>query len=91
MANEDWFEIERPGAGDNPDDFWTFGDEEEAFVAVVRERTRHSASEGGWVQVKGLPPPEVYVHVRGDLDAAVIPDGARGSTSRGGLPALWYE
>jgi hypothetical protein len=45
----------------------------------------------GWVQVEGLPAPEVYVHVRGDLDAAVVPDGARASTRRGGLPGLWYK
>jgi hypothetical protein len=46
MADEDWFEIERPGEGENPDDFWTFSYEEEAFVSVVRERTRPWASEG---------------------------------------------
>jgi hypothetical protein len=228
MASEYWFEIERPGEGDNPDDFWTFSAEEEAFVSVVRERTEPWASEDvssmvsrpedessllvtvtlldsdrsivdmgvhltdgrvqgdrlhnqlytlpdvpsawaldttgavehlgqasadwfvamlrrpvllyvwlngdrnayaaryvfadtdetlsqawderlappgkkrdliaaghvhgrGWVQVEGLPPPEVYVHVRGDLDAAAIPAGAQASSRRGGLPGLWYE
>lgn len=228
MASDYWFEIERPGEGDDPDDFWTFSAEEEAFVSVVRERTAPWASEAvstmvsrpedgssllvtvslmdsdrdivdmgvhltggrvrgdrlhnqlftlpdvpstwaldltgpadhlaqasadwfvamlrrpvllyvwlnddrtayaaryvfadtdetlgqawderlappgkksdliaagyvrgrGWVQVEGLPAPEVYVHVRGDLGAAVIPSGARESNRRGGLPGLWYE
>ncbi|MEU2610511.1 hypothetical protein ABZ570_02810 [Micromonospora sp. NPDC007271] len=223
-----WFEIERPGHGDNPEDFWTFTDEEEAFVSVIRERTEPWASDGisslvsrpedessllvavslvdagrilvdvgvhltgdrvqgdrlhselytlpdvpsawaldltgaveqlgqaaadwfiaalrrpvllyvwlnddrnayaaryafadtdetlcqawddrlaprgrkrdliaaghvrgrGWVQVEGLPAPELYVHVRGDLDTAVIPDGAQPTSTRGGLPGLWYE
>jgi hypothetical protein len=231
MASEDWFKIERPGKGDNPDSFWRFSDEEEAFVSRVRERTapwawkgtssmvgrsedersllvaislmdnlilvdigvfladgrvqgdrlhnqqytlpdvpsawaldltgpvehlaqasadwfiavlrrpvllhvwlnddrkayaaryvfadtdetlaqawnKHLAPAGkerelieaghvrgrDWVQVKGLPAPEVFVHVRGDLGAAVIPEGA---TQRGRwwrrlarLPGVWYQ
>lgn len=31
----------------------------------------------GWVQTAGLPRPDVYRHIRGDMERAVLPPGAR--------------
>jgi hypothetical protein len=57
----------------------------EAMVAAGHVHGR------GWIQTAGLPAPDLYLHVRGDLGLAQVPDELRLVTRRGPLPGLWYE
>ena len=45
----------------------------------------------GWIQTVGLPTPPLYQHIRGDLNAAVLPPGTRAMTKRGPIGGVWYE
>lgn len=45
----------------------------------------------GWLQTVGLPTPDLYFHIRGDLESAAIPEAVRPETMRGPLPGRWYE
>ena len=45
----------------------------------------------GWLQTAGLPTPDLYLHVRGDMDRAQIPAGVGRTAERGPLPSLWYR
>jgi hypothetical protein len=36
-----------------------------------------------WIQTVGMPGPDLYLHICGDLDAAVLPSGVRAATKRG--------
>jgi hypothetical protein len=45
----------------------------------------------GWIQTIGLPSPDLYLHIRGDLDVAVLPSGIRAATNRGPIGGVWYE
>jgi hypothetical protein len=45
----------------------------------------------GWLQTAGLSTPDLYFHIRGDLESAAIPAGVRPETMRGPLPGRWYE
>ncbi|MGI5372529.1 hypothetical protein [Streptomyces iakyrus] len=45
----------------------------------------------GWIQTTGLPTPDLYLHIRGNLDRAALPSGIRATTQRGGIAGVWYE
>lgn len=45
----------------------------------------------GWLQTIGLPAPDLYLHIRGDMESAAIPAGVRPEARRGPLPGGWYE
>jgi hypothetical protein len=45
----------------------------------------------GWLQTAGLSTPDLYLHVRGDMDRAQIPAGVGRTAQRGPLPTLWYR
>jgi hypothetical protein len=45
----------------------------------------------GWLQTAGLPTPDLYLHIRGDMESATIPAGVHAETRRGPLPGRWYE
>ncbi|MEV5956101.1 hypothetical protein AB0M11_20405 [Streptomyces sp. NPDC051987] len=45
----------------------------------------------GWIQTTGLPTPDLYLHIRGDLDQAALPSGTRATTHRGTIAGVWYE
>lgn len=45
----------------------------------------------GWLQTAGLPTPDLYLHIRGDMESAAIPAGVHAETRRGPLPGRWYE
>jgi hypothetical protein len=44
----------------------------------------------GWIQTTGLPAPHCYVHIRGDIAAAIIPARTQ-AAPRGPISGLWYE
>lgn len=58
---------------------------EDELIAAGHVRGR------GWIQTSGLPPADVYLHVRGDLGEAVLPPGARMTDRRGPVGGVWYE
>jgi hypothetical protein len=45
----------------------------------------------GWIQTTGLPAPDLYLHIRGNLDQAALPFGIRATTQRGPIGGVWYE
>ncbi len=45
----------------------------------------------GWIQTTGLPVPDRYLHIRGDLSRGAVVPGVQAASSRGPLPRLWYE
>lgn len=45
----------------------------------------------GWIQTIGLPTPDLYLHIRGDLSKGAVLSGAQATTRRGPVPSLWYE
>lgn len=45
----------------------------------------------GWLQTAGLPTPDVYVPIRGDLDAGRVPAGVVRAEKRGPIEGAWYE
>jgi hypothetical protein len=44
-----------------------------------------------WMQVRGLPKPDFYLHVRGDMQAAVISPGIRRAERHGPLAGPWLQ
>lgn len=57
----------------------------EAVIAAGHVRGR------GWLQTAGLPDPDLYIHIRGDLETAKVPAGVRRVEQRGPLGGAWYE
>lgn len=57
----------------------------EAVIAAGHVRGK------GWLQTAGLPTPDLYLAIRGDMASARIPAGVRAENRRGPLPGLWYE
>ena len=45
----------------------------------------------GWLQTAGLPTPDLYLHIRGDMQRAQIPSGVGRTQERGPLPTFWYR
>ncbi|WP_157435981.1 hypothetical protein [Actinospica robiniae] len=45
----------------------------------------------GWLQTAGLPTPDVYVPIRGDLAAARVPAAVVRAEQRGPIDGSWYE
>jgi hypothetical protein len=45
----------------------------------------------GWIQTIGLPTPDLYLHIRGELGKGSVLPGVPATTERGPLPGLWYE
>ncbi|MEW2353208.1 hypothetical protein [Spirillospora sp. NPDC029432] len=45
----------------------------------------------GWIQTAGLPAPNLYLHIRGDREAASLPPGVKEATKRGQISGVWYE
>jgi hypothetical protein len=59
------------------------------YERVIAEGHVHGR---GWLQTAGLPAPDFYTPVRGDMEHAQIPDGASLSEARGLVAnSHWYE
>ncbi|TQS25294.1 hypothetical protein [Microbispora sp. KK1-11] len=43
-----------------------------------------------WIQTVGLPVPDLYLHIRGNLDEAAMKN-SRAATKRGPITGVWYE
>jgi hypothetical protein len=59
---------------------------------VLRAMTRGRFSINSlWMQVHGLPEPDFYLYIRGDMQAAVISPGIRRAERHGPLAGPWLQ